>query len=85
MNIFILKHPNSKFSGNIYGVNFDNGIGSTSSQRDAEFCIQKKGCEDITSKYDLKQTDPKNPAAVNYIPKGKKKKEKEEASTKKGK
>jgi len=83
MSIFILKHPSKDFSGNVYGVSFDNGVGSTSSQRDANFCIQKHGCEDVTAKYEKKQVDKDNPAAVNYVLKSKKKdkkkdKEKEE-------
>lgn len=86
MSIFILKHPNSKFSGSVYGVSFDNGVGSTSSQRDAEFCIQKYGCEDVTAKYERKQVDKDNPAAVNYVLKSKKKeKTKEETPAKKKK
>jgi len=76
MNIFILKHPSSEFSGNVYGVSFDKGIGSTSSRRDAEFCIQKKGCEDVTDKYEKVQLDKDNPAAINYVLKKKDKEKK---------
>ena len=84
MNIFILKHPSSEFSGNVYGVSFDKGIGSTSSRRDAEFCIQKKGCEDVTDKYEKVQLDKDNPAAINYVPIKKEKAKKKADDEKEG-
>jgi len=71
MKVYILKHPDSKYSGNVLGVSFDNGIGSTCSQTDAQFCVQKKGCKDVTDDYEAK-VDEKKALVTNYVPKKKK-------------
>lgn len=73
MKIFILKHPDSKFTGNVLGVSFDKGIGSTCSERDAQFCVQKKGCKDVTDDYEAK-VDEKKALVTNYVLKKKGKK-----------
>lgn len=70
MKVYILKHPVSGFSGQLSGVTFDKGIGSTSSERDAQFCIQKKGCKDVSADYEAQVDKGKN-LVTNYVPKKK--------------
>lgn len=86
MKVYILKHPKSDFSEHLYGITFDKGIGSTCSQRDAHFCVQK-GCKDVTDDYEA-QVNEKTGVIENYVlkkKKGKKAPAENEAPAKKGK
>jgi len=53
--IYILKHKEKGFTGMCGHVWFENGRGSTSDKSDADFCVKKLGCEDITKEWHEKK------------------------------
>jgi len=83
--IYILKHPNASFSGFVYGVKFQNGRGSTSSELDRNALVKGSKtlqmCEDITEEYWKKKKKEESIAKAREAKEAKKKgKEKEEES-----
>ena len=63
--IYVLKHPNKGFSGHA-GVDFHNGIGSTSSIQDAKMIAKKIGAELVP--YDDWAVKASEKAGVNPSP-----------------
>jgi len=53
--IYILKHQKEDFTGFFGGLDFSNGIGSTSSKFDRDFLIENHGCKDITEEFRAKK------------------------------
>jgi len=49
--IYILKHKDKGYTGMCGHVWFESGRGSTSDKSDADFCVKKLGCEDITEEH----------------------------------
>lgn len=47
MPVYVLRHPKPGFRGVVAGVDFFNGIGSTSNEGDKDFLASKIGCETI--------------------------------------
>lgn len=48
--IYNIKHPNKKFNGHWGPIDFDQGMGSTSSKEDRDRLVNELGCKDITEK-----------------------------------